>query len=192
TAVAFLLLVGVYASLTGASDANLSRTAVWLLIVSAAVGAYMAMNIGANDVANNMGPAVGSRAMTMGWAIVVAAIFEGLGAIVAGGDVVGTIKGGIINPADIADPTRFAWVMFAALLAGALWLNVATAVGARVSTTHSITGAVMGAGIAAGGWGMVNWSTIGAIVASWVISPLSGALLAAVFLYVIKRSVTYR
>lgn len=192
TAVAFLLLVGLYASLTGASDAGLSQTAVWLLIVAAAVGAYMAMNIGANDVANNMGPAVGSGAMTMGWAIIVAAVFEALGAIVAGGDVVGTIKGGIIDPADISDPAVFAWVMFAALLAGALWLNLATALGAPVSTTHSIIGAVMGAGIAAGGWGLVNWSTIGAIVASWVISPLAGALIAAAFLYVIKRSVTYR
>ncbi|MBN9370392.1 MULTISPECIES: inorganic phosphate transporter [unclassified Hydrogenophaga] len=192
TAVAFLLLVGLYASLTGAADAGLSRTAVWLLIVSAAVGAYMAMNIGANDVANNMGPAVGSGAMTMGWAIVVAAVFEALGAIVAGGEVVGTIKGGIINPADITDPTLFAWVMFAALLAGALWLNLATALGAPVSTTHSIIGAVMGAGIAAGGWGLVHWPTIGAIVVSWVVSPLSGALFAALFLYVIKRSVTYR
>ncbi|MBL0917556.1 MAG: inorganic phosphate transporter [Hydrogenophaga sp.] len=192
TAVAFLLLVGLYASLTGASGTGLSQTAVWLLIVSAAVGAYMAMNIGANDVANNMGPAVGSGAMTMGWAIVVAAVFEALGAIVAGGDVVGTIKGGIIDPADIADPTLFAWVMFAALLAGALWLNLATALGAPVSTTHSIIGAVMGAGIAAGGWGLVNWPTIGAIVVSWIISPLSGALFAAAFLYLIKRSVTYR
>jgi PiT family inorganic phosphate transporter len=192
TAMAFLLLVGLYASLTGASGAGLGPTAVWLLIVSAAVGAYMAMNIGANDVANNMGPAVGSGAMTMGWAIVVAAVFEALGAIVAGGDVVGTIKGGIIDPADIADPTRFAWVMFAALLAGALWLNLATALGAPVSTTHSIIGAVMGAGIAAGGWGLVNWPTIGAIVLSWILSPLSGALFAAAFLYLIKRSVTYR
>jgi PiT family inorganic phosphate transporter len=192
TAVAFLLLVGLYASLTGAAGAGLSQTAVWLLIVSAAVGAYMAMNIGANDVANNMGPAVGSGALTMGWAIIVAAVFEALGAIVAGGDVVGTIKGGIIDPADISDPTVFAWVMFAALLAGALWLNLATALGAPVSTTHSIIGAVMGAGIAAGGWGLVNWSTIGAIVASWVISPVAGALIAAGFLYVIKRSVTYR
>jgi PiT family inorganic phosphate transporter len=130
--------------------------------------------------------------MTMGWAIIVAAVFEALGAIVAGGDVVGTIKGGIIDPADISDPTVFAWVMFAALLAGALWLNLATALGAPVSTTHSIIGAVMGAGIAAGGWGLVNWSTIGAIVASWVISPVAGALIAAGFLYVIKRSVTYR
>ncbi|MCW5653733.1 inorganic phosphate transporter [Hydrogenophaga sp.] len=191
-AVLFLILVGVYASLTGASTTGLNTTAVWLLIVAAAVGAYMAMNIGANDVANNMGPAVGSGAMTMGWAILVAATFEALGAIVAGGDVVGTIKGNIIDSARIADPTQFAWVMFAALLAGALWLNLATALGAPVSTTHSIIGAVMGAGIAAGGWGLVNWETIGAIVISWVISPLAGGAMAAAFLYLIKRSVTYR
>ncbi|MDR7148359.1 PiT family inorganic phosphate transporter [Hydrogenophaga palleronii] len=191
-AVLFLVMVGVYASLTGASTVGLTSSAVWLLIVAAGVGAYMAMNIGANDVANNMGPSVGSGAMTMGWAIVVAAVFEALGAIVAGGEVVGTIKGGIIDPAQIRDATTFAWVMFAALLAGALWLNLATAVGAPVSTTHSIIGAVMGAGIAAGGWGLVNWDTIGAIVMSWVISPLMGGALAAGFLYLIKRSVTYR
>ncbi len=191
-AVLFLLLVGLYASLTGASTASLTTSAMWLLIVAAAVGAYMAMNIGANDVANNMGPAVGSGAMTMGWAIVVAAVFEALGAIVAGGDVVGTIKGGIIDPRAINDPALFAWVMFSALLAGALWLNLATALGAPVSTTHSIIGAVMGAGIAAGGWGLVNWETIGQIVISWVISPLAGGAMAAAFLYIIKRSVTYR
>lgn len=185
-------MVGVYASLTGASTIGLTSSAVWLLIVAAGVGAYMAMNIGANDVANNMGPSVGSGALTMGWAIVIAAVFEALGAIVAGGEVVGTIKGGIIDPAQIVDATTFAWVMFAALLAGALWLNLATAVGAPVSTTHSIIGAVMGAGIAAGGWGLVNWDTIGAIVMSWVISPLMGGALAAGFLYLIKRSVTYR
>ena len=191
-AVLFLLVVGLYASLTGASAAGLANSAMWLLIVAAAVGAYMAMNIGANDVANNMGPAVGSGAMTMGWAIVVAAVFEALGAIVAGGDVVGTIKGGIIDPNAISDPALFAWVMFAALLAGALWLNLATALGAPVSTTHSIIGAVMGAGIAAGGWGLVNWETIGQIVISWLISPLAGGAMAAAFLYIIKRSVTYR
>jgi PiT family inorganic phosphate transporter len=191
-ALLFLVVVGVYASLTGASTAGLTSSAVWLLIVAASVGAYMAMNIGANDVANNMGPAVGSGAMTMGWAIVVAAVFEALGAIVAGGDVVGTIKGGIIDADAITDPALFAWVMFAALLAGALWLNLATALGAPVSTTHSIIGAVMGAGIAAGGWGLVHWETIGAIVISWVVSPLMGGALAAAFLYLIKRSVTYR
>lgn len=148
----FLALVGLYASLTGAAVADLPTTSVGLLIVAAVIGGYMAMNIGANDVANNMGPSVGSGAMTMGWAIVIAAIFEALGAVVAGGEVVGTIKGGIIDSKQIADSALFAWVMLAALLAGALWLNLATSLGAPVSTTHSIIGAVMGAGIAAGGW----------------------------------------
>lgn len=191
-ALLFLLLIGIYASLTGADVAGLSSSAVWLLIISAVVGGYMAMNIGANDVANNMGPAVGSGAMTMGWAILVAAVFEAMGAIVAGGEVVGTIKGGIIDSQQITDAALFAWVMFAALLAGALWLNLATAIGAPVSTTHSIIGAVLGAGIAAGGWGLVNWSTIGSIVLSWIVSPLMGGAIAAAFLYVIKRSITYR
>ena len=190
--VLFLVLVGVYASLTGANVAGLASSAVWLLIVAAVVGGYMAMNIGANDVANNMGPAVGSGAMTMGWAIGIAAVFEALGAIIAGGEVVGTIKGGIIDIAQIDDAAHFAWLMFAALLAGALWLHLATAIGAPVSTTHSIIGAIMGAGIAAGGWDLVNWDTIGNIVISWVVSPVSGGLIAAGFLYVIKRSITYR
>jgi PiT family inorganic phosphate transporter len=128
----------------------------------------------------------------MGWAILIAAVFEAMGAIVAGGEVVGTIKGGIIDSKQIANATLFAWVMFSALLAGALWLNLATAIGAPVSTTHSIIGAVMGAGIAAGGWGLVNWDTIGNIVLSWLVSPLTGGAIAAAFLYVIKRSITYR
>lgn len=190
--VAFLLVVGLYASLTGADVAGLSGSAVWLLIIAAVVGGYMAMNIGANDVANNMGPAVGSGALSMGWAILMAAVFEAMGAIVAGGEVVGTIKGAIIDLEQIPDPAPFAWLMFSALLAGALWLHLATAIGAPVSTTHSIIGAVMGAGIASGGWGLVNWETIGNIVISWVISPLSGGLMAAGFLYLIKRSITYR
>ncbi len=191
-ALSFLVLVGVYASLNGANAVGLSTEAVWLLILSAVVGGYMAMNIGANDVANNMGPAVGSGALRMGWAIAIAALFEAMGAIIAGGDVVTTIKDGIIDSKQIANASLFAWVMFAALLAGASWLHVATAIGAPVSTTHSIIGAVMGAGIAAGGWSLVNWGTVGSIVASWLISPLMGGAIAAGVLYVIKRSITYR
>jgi PiT family inorganic phosphate transporter len=80
--------------------------------------------------------------------------------------------------------------MMAALLAGAIWLNLATFVGAPVSTTHSIVGGVLGAGIAAGGWGIANWPTMGTIAASWVISPLIGGVIAAMFLYWIKRSIT--
>ena len=162
------------------------------LLMAAAVGGYMAMNIGANDVANNVGPAVGSKALTLGSALILAAIFEAAGALIAGGEVVGTIRSGIIHPDFIADPNVFVWVMLAALLAGALWLNIATAVGAPVSTTHSIVGAVLGAGMAAAGPDIVNWSTMSSIAASWVISPVLGALFAAAFLYLIKRSITYQ
>ncbi|MCW8826321.1 MAG: inorganic phosphate transporter, partial [Gammaproteobacteria bacterium] len=125
-------------------------------------------------------------------AIIIAAIFEASGALVAGGDVVSTIKKGIIDPAMIADSATFIWLMMAALLAGALWLNLATALGAPVSTTHSIVGGVLGAGIAAGGWDIVNWSQLGKIASSWIISPLLGGLIAAGFLYFIKRSITYK
>ncbi len=162
------------------------------LVVAAAFGAYMAMNIGANDVANNVGPAVGARAITLFWAIVIAGVFEALGAIIAGGDVVTTIKGGIIDPARINDPTTFIWLMMAALLAGAVWLHLATWMGAPVSTTHSIVGGVLGAGVAAAGWGIANWGTMGVIASSWLISPLLGGVVAAALLYAIKRTITYQ
>lgn len=164
----------------------------YILVIAAMIGGYMAMNIGANDVANNVGPAVGSKALTLTGAIIIAAIFEASGALIAGGDVVSTIKKGIINPEVIGDSDTFIWLMLAALLAGALWLNLATAVGAPVSTTHSIVGGVLGAGIAAGGFGIANWDKMAAIAASWVISPVLGGLIAAGFLYLIKRTITYK
>lgn len=163
-----------------------------LLVVATMIGGYMALNIGANDVANNVGPAVGSRALTMVGAILIAAVFEAGGALIAGGDVVSTIKGGIIDPNQIADPDTFIWLMTAALLAGALWLNAATAMGAPVSTTHSIVGGVLGAGVAAGGLDIADWFKLGEIAASWVISPVMGGMIAAAFLYLIKRTVTYQ
>ncbi|HHI81738.1 MAG TPA: inorganic phosphate transporter, partial [Rhizobiales bacterium] len=163
-----------------------------LLIIAAVVGGYMALNIGANDVANNIGPAVGSKAMTLTTAVVIAAIFEASGALVAGGDVVGTIKKGIIDPGLIADSQTFVWLMLAALMAAALWLNLATYLGAPVSTTHSIVGGVLGAGIAAGGWQIANWHKMATIAASWVISPVLGGLIAASLLYLIKRTILYQ
>ena len=163
-----------------------------MLIIAGIIGGYMAINIGANDVANNVGPAVGSRALTMAGAIAIAIVFEASGALLAGGDVVSTIKKGIIDPANIDNTDVFVWLMMAALLAGALWLNVATAIGAPVSTTHSIVGGVLGAGVAAGGWDVVNWVTMGQIAASWVISPVFGGIIAAMFLYLIKRTITYK
>jgi len=163
------------------------------LAIAALIGAYMAMNIGANDVANNVGPAVGSKAMTLTTAIIIAAIFEAAGAIIAGGEVVKTIKKGIIDISAFggnADP--FIWAMMAALLAAALWLNFATMMKAPVSTTHSIVGGVMGAGIAAAGFSIVSWATMAKIAASWVISPVLGGIIAAAFLFSIKKSIVFQ
>jgi PiT family inorganic phosphate transporter len=182
----FLVGVMVYAVMRGDAQGSM------FLVVSAMIGGYMAMNIGANDVANNVGPAVGSKALTLGGALAIAAVFEAGGAIIAGGEVVGTIRSGIIDPSLIPDSDTFLWVMMAALLAAAFWLNIATMVGAPVSTTHSIVGAVLGAGVASSGLGIANWNTVGQIVASWVISPVMGAIIAAGFLYIIKRSITYQ
>ena len=187
TALLFIVGIMLFASTQGVEGGSTST----LLIIAAMIGGYMAMNIGANDVANNVGPAVGSKAMTLGGAILIAAIFEASGALIAGGEVVSTIKKGIINPGAI-DSDTFVWLMMAALLAGAIWLNIATALGAPVSTTHSIVGGVLGAGIAAGGMDIANWGKMGAIAASWVISPVLGGLIAAFFLYMIKRLVTYQ
>ncbi len=187
--IALLFILGVmwYTSVHAMGIEN--RT---LLIIAAIFGGYMAMNIGANDVANNVGPAVGSGALTLFGAIIIAAIFESAGALIAGADVVGTIRKGIIDPDMIANTQVFIWIMMAALLAGAIWLNLATAMGAPVSTTHSIVGGVMGAGIAAAGFTMVNWPTMGKIAASWVISPLLGGAIAALFLYIIKKNVIFQ
>lgn len=160
-----------------------------VIVVAAVFGAYMALNIGANDVANNMGPAVGANALTMGGALVIAATFETAGSLIAGGDVVSTISGGIVDPKAVADPETFIWAMMAALIASSLWLNLATWFGAPVSTTHSIVGGVMGAGIVAAGFGAVDWGKMGQIAASWVISPLLGGLIAALFLAFIKATI---
>ncbi|CAA6818105.1 MAG: Probable low-affinity inorganic phosphate transporter [uncultured Sulfurovum sp.] len=166
---------------------------VGFLMMAAVFGAYMAMNIGANDVANNVGPAVGAGALTIGGAIIIASIFEAAGALIAGGDVVKTIKKGIIDPVAFAgDPMIFVYAMAAALLAAALWLTLATVLKAPVSTTHSIVGGVMGAGIAAGGFAVVSWATMGKIAASWVISPVLGGLIAAGFLYIIKSEILHK
>ena len=157
------------------------------VIAAAVIGGYMAMNIGANDVANNVAAAVGSRALTLGGAIVIAAIFETAGALIAGGDVVSTISKGIIDPSFMADTTIFILAMGSALLAGAVWLNLATWVGAPVSTTHSIVGGVLGGGIAAAGFGVVDWEVMSKIAASWFISPVLGGVIAATFLAFVNR-----
>jgi PiT family inorganic phosphate transporter len=138
-----------------------------------------------------MGPAVGGKVLTVMAAVIIAAICEAAGALLAGGDVVKTVSKGIISPGGDISVESFRDLMLSALLAAALWINLATILNAPVSTTHSIVGGVLGGGIAAAGFGLVNWPTMGAIAASWVISPVIGAALAALMLYFIKVKIIY-
>ena len=162
----------------------------WAIVVAATViGGYTALNIGANDVANNMSPAVGARALTIVGAVAMAAIFEAAGAILAGGDVVTTVSSRLISPEVTEDATAIVTLMLAALFAGALWINLATWIGAPVSTTHSVIGGVLGAGLAIAGLEAVNWNKVLEVVASWVISPALGGLIAALLLFYIKSTV---
>lgn len=186
-AIVFLACAGLLAAAYSGENPNSA-----LIVAAAIIGGYMALNIGANDVANNVGPAVGSKAMSLMAALVIAAVFETAGAIIAGGDVVSTISKGIVDPKQVADANTFVWAMMAALLSCAMWVNLATWFGAPVSTTHAVVGGVMGAGIAAAGFSVVNWGVMGAIAASWVISPLMGGGIAALFLWFIKSNIIYQ
>ncbi|HMO41848.1 MAG TPA: inorganic phosphate transporter, partial [Phenylobacterium sp.] len=183
----FLVAVTIFAALVVADG----PLAVYV-IIGAVVAGYLALNIGANDVANNMGPAVGGKALPMAWALVIAAVCEAAGAILAGGDVVSTVSKGIITPPSDLGTVNFILVMTAALFAAAVWINLATLIGAPVSTTHSIVGGVLGAGVAAAGFSVVAWPTLGAIAASWVISPVLGGIVAAALLALIKFAVLFR
>ena len=151
-------------------------------------GLYMTWGIGANDVANVMGTSVGSGAITVKTAIIIAAVFEFAGAALAGGHVTQTIRKGIIDPAPITqNPEILVFGMLAALLAAAVWLMVASTRGWPVSTTHSIVGAVVGFAIAAIGLEAVNWGKITQIVASWVVSPLLGGAISFVLMLSIRH-----
>jgi PiT family inorganic phosphate transporter len=161
----------------------------FLLWVAGFVGLYMAWNIGANDVANAMGTSVGSKALTMRQAVVLAGILEFLGAVLVGAYVTNTVRKGIVDPTIFtADPVLLAYGMTAALAAAAIWLNIATLLGWPVSTTHSIIGAIAGFGIVVGGSGAISWGTLGAVVASWVVSPFTGGLFGYfVYMFIRKR-----
>ena len=189
TAIALLFLIG--AGLVAALFAGV-QTEIAIVVFAAVLGGYMALNIGANDVANNVGPAVGSKSMTLIVALIIAAIFESAGALIAGGDVVSTISKGIIDPSQVSESSTFIKAMLAALISAAIWVNLATILGAPVSTTHSVVGGVMGGGIAAVGFQLVNWPTMSAIAASWVISPVLGGIIAALFLAFIKTNIIYQ
>ncbi|MCH8518741.1 inorganic phosphate transporter [Candidatus Gracilibacteria bacterium] len=163
-----------------------------VLIVGTMLAFYLALNIGANDVANNMGPAVGSGALPIGAAIILAGIFEASGAIIAGGDVVHTIKGGIIDGSLIEDQKLLIVIMLATLFRSELWINIATYTKSPVSATHSVLGGLVGAGIFAIGFSAINWAMIGQIIASWVISPVMGGVIAAFFLWSIDKTIIHQ
>lgn len=144
-----------------------------LLVLAAIFGVFMAWGVGANDVANAMGTSVGSRALTIKQAIIIAMIFEFLGAYLAGGEVTSTIRKGIIDPAILQDsPELLVYGMLSALLAAGIWLLAATLWGWPVSTTHSIVGAIVGFAAVGVGVNAVDWGRVGSIVASWVVSPI--------------------
>ncbi len=159
-----------------------------LIAMAVIFGLFMTWGIGANDVANALGTSVGSGAITVRTAIVIAAIFEFLGAVLAGGYVTKTIRKDIIDPGPIADnPEILVFGMLAALLAAGTWLAFASIRGWPVSTTHSIVGALVGFAIAGIGFDAVNWGKIGLIAASWVISPFLGGLAAFALMMSIRR-----
>ncbi|MCP4287040.1 MAG: inorganic phosphate transporter [Gammaproteobacteria bacterium] len=158
------------------------------LVMAIIFGFYMTWGIGANDVANAMGTSVGSGAITVKQAIIIAAIFEFAGAFIAGGQVTKTIRKGIIDPSSIAgSPELLVYGMLAALLAAAIWLMVASTRGWPVSTTHTIVGAIVGFAVAGIGVDAVNWAKIGSIVASWLVSPLIGGTIALLLMISIRK-----
>lgn len=184
----FLLLISV-ALLSVVS--LLGHTALVIPIAACLLAAYMALNIGANDVANNIGAAVGARAFSLGLGLAIAAVCEIAGALIAGDRVVDTIANGILRPAQFLRPGEMLWCMMAALLAAAAWINIATWMSAPISTTHSIVGSVMGAGLAAAGFSAVNWTMLVGITVSWLMSPLLGALIAIAVLAFIQATIIY-
>lgn len=158
------------------------------LVLAIIFGLYMTWGIGANDVANAMATSVGSKAITIKQAIIIAAVFEFLGAFIAGGQVTKTIRKGIIDPSSITDsPEILIYGMLASLLAAGIWLMLASWRGLPVSTTHSIVGAIVGFAIAGIGMDAVNWGKIGFIVTSWLISPVIGGAIAILLMLSIRK-----
>ncbi|MHC4212355.1 MAG: inorganic phosphate transporter [Planctomycetota bacterium] len=160
----------------------------FIIIVAIIVAAYMAWNIGANDVANSMACGVGSKAVSIFWAIVFAGIFNFCGAVLVGSHVTDTVRKGIVETQAFSnDPLMLARGMLCALLAAAVCLNLASYLCMPVSTTHAIVGAVLGFGLLKAGVGYIHWSTLGQIVASWFISPIVGGIMAFVIFKLILR-----
>jgi PiT family inorganic phosphate transporter len=165
----------------------------YVLIVGYIFGFYMAWNIGANDVANSMASAVGAKAITIRQAVFIAGILNIVGAIFIGSHVTNTIRKGIVSTEILADPHLALIGALAALLAAALWVSFATWKSLPVSTTHSIVGAMIGFGIMAGGFGVIQWGKLLAVVLSWLISPVFSLVVAFVmFKFIVKVIISRR
>jgi len=168
-----------------------------VLLTTIIFAVFMAFNIGGNDVANSFGTSVGAGTLSMKQALVVAAIFEVSGAVLAGGEVTDTVRSGIVDlgAIDNLEPMNFAYIMMASLLGAAVWLLLATRMGWPVSTTHSIVGGIVGAALTVGfvtgtgGWSMVQWDAVGKIAISWVLSPALGGIVAYLLYNAIKRGI---
>ena len=160
-----------------------------IVIIASIVGFFMAYGIGANDVANAMGTSVGSKAITLKQAIIIAAIFEFLGAYFGGGEVTSTIRKGIVDPTIYEDANKFIIGMLSSLLAAGTWLIIASRRGWPVSTTHSIVGAIIGFVSISKGVSYVSWGTVGGIASSWVTSPVIAGLLAFLIYLSAKKSI---
>jgi len=153
-----------------------------LSAVVALIGGYMALNIGANDVANSVGPMVGARVLPLGAALLLAAVAETAGALVASEHVAGRIAYRIIDQNAVHDPVQFVHGMLAALAGAALWVNAANFVRAPISTTHAIVGGIVGVAVFASGTGSVVWSEISLITLGWFLSPVISAAAAILIL----------
>ncbi|MDX1444126.1 MAG: inorganic phosphate transporter [Gammaproteobacteria bacterium] len=163
------------------------------IILAAAFGLFMAWGIGANDVANAMATSVGSKALTLKQAVVVAAVFEFAGAVLAGGEVTSTIRKGIVDAGLLSDtPEKLVFGMLSALLAAGLWLLIASRKGWPVSTTHSIVGAIVGFAAVGIGMDAVQWDKVGAIVGSWIVTPLIAGMIAYVIFTSVQKLILER
>lgn len=163
----------------------------FLLILVVLAGAYMAWNIGANDVANAMGTSVGSGALTLKQAVLIAAVLEFSGAFFFGSHVSETIQKGIVDAAVFSDPMIVVYGMLSSLLAAGIWLQIASYYGWPISTTHSIVGALVGFGAAVGGIEAIYWENVAFIATSWIITPICGGILSFGIFNVLRQRIFY-
>lgn len=165
------------------------QPALGMVVAGFAVAAYLALSLGANDVSNALGPAVGAGAISMTKGLILVAILEVMGAVLGGSEVTQTLSENIVDLSRAEVPGQVGWLMLIALLTAGTWISLATRLDAPVSTTHSIVGAIVGAGAAAYGLDAVEWGTLLVITIGWLVSPLVGGVIAAGFLALLHSRV---